>query len=139
MNRTRMFLYLGLALAAAALLAACAPAAPAAKVAFVEPSSGAAVSSPLLVKMTTQNFTVEPAGEVKAGAGHLHIIVDQDCVAAGQVIPKDDAHLHYGQGQLEAQLDLAPGQHTLCLQAADGAHVALPGAGMTHKISITVQ
>lgn len=139
MNRTRMLLYPGLALAAVALLAACAPAAPAAKVAFVEPRSGAVVSNPLVVKMTAQNFTVEPAGEVKANAGHLHIIVDGECTPAGQVIAKDDTHLHYGQGQLEAELDLAPGQHTLCLQAADGAHVALPGAGMTHKIDITVR
>ena len=33
---------------------------------------------------------------------------------------------------------LEPGTHTLCLQAADGAHTALPGEGMTHTISITV-
>ncbi|HSN74327.1 MAG TPA: DUF4399 domain-containing protein [Anaerolineae bacterium] len=47
--------------------------------------------------------------------------------------------MHYGQGQLEAELTLTPGAHTLCLQAADGAHVALPGAGMTQKINITVK
>ncbi len=40
---------------------------------------------------------------------------------------------------MEAELTLPPGQHTLCLQAADGAHVALPGTGMTHQISISVQ
>jgi hypothetical protein len=128
-----------MALMLSALVTACAPSAPAATVAFVEPQSGATVSSPVLVKMAAENFTVEPAGEVKAGAGHLHIIVDQDCVAAGQVITKDDVHLHYGQGQLEAQLELTPGQHTLCLQAADGAHVALAGAGMTQKITVTVK
>ena len=27
----------------------------------------------------------------------------------------------------------------LCLQAGDGAHIALPGAGMTQKINITVK
>ncbi len=139
MNRKRMFLTTGLVLVLAALLAACAPAAPVAQVTFVEPTNGATVSSPVLVKMAAENFAVEPAGEVKAGAGHLHIIVDADCAAAGQVITKDDAHLHYGQGQLQAELELAPGAHTLCLQAADGAHVALPGAGMTEKINITVK
>jgi hypothetical protein len=65
-------------------------------------------------------------------------MVDTDCVAAGQGVPKDETHLHYGQGQLEAELELAPGPHTLCLQAADGLHVALPGAGMTQMIAITV-
>lgn len=109
------------------------------RVRFVDLKDGAAVSSPLVVKMAADNFTVEPAGEVKAGHGHLHIVIDGDCIPAGQVVPKDDQHLHYGQGQVEATLELAPGPHTLCLQAADGAHVALSGADLTQKISITVQ
>ena len=109
------------------------------RVRFVDLKDGAAVSSPLVVKMAADNFTVEPAGEVKAGHGHLHIVIDGDCIPAGQVVPKDDQHLHYGQGQVEATLELAPGPHTLCLQAADGAHVALSGADLTQKIRITVQ
>jgi hypothetical protein len=108
-------------------------------VAFTSPANGATVSSPVHVKLAAENFTVEPAGAVKAGAGHLHIMVDTDCVAAGQVITKDAQHVHYGQGQLEADLDLAPGSHTLCLQAADGVHTALSGDGLTQKITITVQ
>src|SRR5688500_14123003 len=106
----------------ASLFLAAACAAPGASVAprvsFASPADGATVASPVHVVLAAENFTVEPAGEVKAGAGHLHIMVDTDCVAAGQVITKDDQHLHYGQGQLEADLDLAPGTHTLCLQAA---------------------
>jgi hypothetical protein len=123
-----------------ALLAACAPAAsPTARVFFTSPADGASVASPVHVTLGAENFTVEPAGEVKAGAGHLHITVDADCVAAGTIIPKDEQHLHYGQAQLEADLELAPGAHTLCLQAADGAHTALPGDGLTQTIAITVK
>ncbi len=66
-------------------------------------------------------------------------MVDADCITVGQVIPKDDQHLLYGKGQLEAELALTLGTHTLCLQAADGAHFALDGAGMTQKITITVK
>ena len=51
-------------------------------------------------------------------------MVDTDCVPVGQGIPKDEAHLHSGQGQMEAELELAPDEHTLCPQAADGAHVS---------------
>jgi ABC-type Fe3+-hydroxamate transport system substrate-binding protein len=131
------------------LLTACAPVRPAAappaaadaapRVYFVEPQDGATVAAPVQVVMAADNFVVEPASEtVTAGHGHLHIMVDTACVAAGQGVPKDDTHLHYGQGQLEAALELAPGPHTLCLQAADGLHVALPGAGMTQTIAITV-
>ena len=139
MTRKSSFLYTGLALALSTLVAACAAAAPVAKVTFVEPKNGATVSSPVAVKMATENFTVEPAGEVKTGAGHLHITVDGECTAAGQAITKDDTHVHYGKGQVETTLDLVAGPHTLCLQAGNGAHIALPGAGMTQKINITVK
>jgi hypothetical protein len=57
------------------------------------------------------------------------------CVDPGQVIPKDDQHVHLGQGQTEASLPLAPGQHTLCVQAGDGAHTALP---VTRTVTFTV-
>ena len=130
----------------ALLLGACTPVRPAAqpatapRVYFAQPQDGATVAAPVKVVMAADSFVVEPASEtVTPGHGHLHIMVDTDCVPAGQGVPKDETHLHFGQGQLEAELDLAPGPHTLCLQAADGLHVALPGAGMTQSIAITVE
>ena len=122
-------------------LSACAGATPkpAPRVFFTSPANAATVSSPVHVTLAVENFTVEPAGAVKAGAGHLHITVDAACAAAGAVITKDETHLHYGKGQLEADLELAPGQHSLCLQAGDGAHTALSGDGLSQTITITVQ
>lgn len=116
-------------------LIGCADDAP--RVRFSQPRDGATVSSPVNVEMAAEEFTIEPAAEgVHAGAGHLHIMIDVPCLAAGQTIPKDDAHLHFGDGSTSAELALTPGQHTLCLQAADGAHVALDG--LQHSIAITV-
>lgn len=121
-----------------ALNVACAaPAQPSVK--FTAPQNGATVSSPVKLTWTAQNFRVEPAGAVNAGAGHLHVMIDTPCISAGQIVPNDDAHKHFGKAQLETELALTPGTHTLCLQAADGAHVALAGAGLTQQISITVQ
>lgn len=120
-----------------ALLAACA--APEPQVSFSAPQNGATVSSPVPVKFAAQNFRIEPAGAVNTGAGHLHVMIDTPCVPAGQVIVNDDTHKHFGKAQMEAEITLTPGKHTLCLQAADGGHTALPGAGMTQQISITVQ
>jgi hypothetical protein len=111
----------------------------AARVFFTAPQDGATVSSPVQVVMAAENFVIEPAGEINAGAGHLHIMVNTSCIAPGQGIPNDERHLHYGQAQLEAELELEPGEYTLCLQAADGAHVALSGEGMTHEITVTVE
>ena len=136
MNISRLLMVVVILLA---LTACAAPAAQTPRVFFTSPSSSATVSSPVHVTWSAENFTVEPAGEVKAGAGHLHVMVDTDCMPAGQIVPKDDTHQHYGKGQLEADLELAPGPHTLCLQAADGAHTALAGEGMTQVINITVK
>ena len=80
-------------------------------------------------------LTIEPAGEVHHGAGHLHLMIDAPCVEPGQLIPRDDNHRHFGQGQTGANLDLAPGEHTLCLQTGDGAHTALE---LTSEMTVTV-
>jgi hypothetical protein len=109
------------------------------RVSFASPQSGAAVSSPIHIVMEAEDFTVEKAGEINEGSGHLHIMVDAPCMPAGEIVPKDDNHLHYGDGSTEATLELAPGEHTLCLQAADGAHTALPGSGMTQTITVNVR
>lgn len=105
-------------------------------VAFLDPANGAVVKSPVPLKLAAFNFTVEPAGEVHEGAGHLHVMVDAPCVAPGQAIPKDDQHVHLGTGQTETELTLAPGVHTLCLQAGDGVHTALE---ITREITFTVE
>jgi hypothetical protein len=122
------------------LLAACQGNSTEPLVRFSEPANNASVSSPVRVVMSADNFTVEPAGDgtVHDGAGHLHIMVDTPCIAAGQTIPKDETHLHFGDGSTETDLELATGEHTLCLQAADGAHTALEGEGMTHTITVNV-
>lgn len=109
------------------------------RVYFTSIVDGDTVDSPVTVRWSAENFTIEPAGDIHEGAGHLHIIVDADCVAAGVTVPADDNHLHFGKAQTEAALELTPGEHTLCLQAADGAHMALAGDGATEVITITVR
>lgn len=133
----RKIFMVGFLTTAFALLNACA--APEGKVSFTLPQNNATVSNPVQLKWAAQNFRVEPAGAVNAGAGHLHVMIDTPCVAAGQVIVNDDTHKHFGKAQMETELTLTPGKHTLCLQAADDTHIALPGTGMTQHISITVQ
>lgn len=109
------------------------------RVYFTNIKDGDTVTSPVTLEWDAEGFTIEPAGEVKDGAGHLHLIVDLPCVVAGETVPADDNHLHYGKAQLTATVDLAPGSHTLCLQAADGVHSALAGDGATELIEITVE
>jgi hypothetical protein len=106
-----------------------------ASVSIASPEDGATVESPFTVSMEADGFAIEPAGEVRKDAGHFHLMVDANCVARGETIPEDANHLHLGDGSMETEVDLPPGQHTLCLQAGDGAHVALD---LTDEITITV-
>lgn len=113
--------------------------APARQVMFVEPSDGAMVTTTVQVKMAVVGLILEPAGPVsRPDAGHLHLLVDSDFVAAGQGIPKDEKHLHLGKGQRTATVELTPGEHTLRLQMADGNHIALAGDEYRATIKVTV-
>ncbi|MET0385793.1 MAG: DUF4399 domain-containing protein, partial [Polyangiales bacterium] len=121
------------------------PAIPAgASVSFLEPADGATVRGPaengkvsVPVKLGAENIAVKPAGQIEAGSGHHHILVDTTPDPEGAVVAKDDQHLHYGQGQTEATLTLAPGEHTLQLQFADGIHRSY-GPKLAQTIKITV-
>ena len=109
-----------------------------AKVFFVSPKDGDTVTSPVQIQMGIEGMVIEPAGQIKDGSGHHHIIVDADPIPKGTLVPADDQHWHYGKGQTDAQLTLEPGQHTLQLQLANGVHLSY-GEQMSEKITITVE
>ena len=85
--------------------------------------------------MLADGVTVEPAGEVRSGAGHFHVITEGGCVAPGEAIPKDATHVHFGDGSAEAELALAPGSYELCLQLGNGEHIA---TSLTDTVDIDV-
>lgn len=106
------------------------------RVFFIEPKDGEIVSNPVQLKWDADNFVIEPAGEFREDAGHLHIIIDSPCVSAGEVIPSDESHIHFGGGQTQTEMVLPSGERRLCLQMGDGLHRALT---LTQEITITVQ
>ena len=105
---------------------------------FVSPGDGATVTSPFEVEMGASGLTVEAAGEIHEGAGHMHILVDEEFVDPGEVVLTTDTMIHFGQGQLATTLDLEPGEHTLRLQFANGAHIALDGDQYRDEITVVV-
>lgn len=105
-------------------------------VSFAEPEDGDEVTSPVEIVMEADDFEVESAGgEPEDGQGHLHVLVDVDCVEPGEPIPFTDRHNHFGDGETEVELDFEPGEYDLCLQASDAGHIAYD---LTDEISITV-
>jgi len=105
---------------------------------FVQPLDGAVVSPTFDVVMEAPGLTVEPAGEIHEGAGHMHILVDTDFVEPGELIISDEQHLHFGKAQLSTSLTLTPGVHVLNLQFGNGAHIALEGEEYRDTITVTV-
>lgn len=99
---------------------------------------GDTVSSPLTVKMGVCGLDIQKAGEAVEGKGHHHLIIDGNCIAKGETVPKDANHKHFGKGQTEATLNLTPGEHTLALQFANGLHASY-GEGMCELIHVHVK
>jgi hypothetical protein len=54
-------------------------------------------------------------------------------------VPKDEQHLHFGKGQTETSLELAPGTHTLQMVLGDGNHVPHDPPVVSRRITITVE
>ncbi|MFI5133453.1 MAG: DUF4399 domain-containing protein [Chitinophagales bacterium] len=110
-----------------------------AKVFFKSPKDGDTVTSPFKVEMGTEGIKVDTAGPVVAGSGHHHLFVDaEDSLMAGTMVPKDPTHLHFGKGQMETELKLAPGKHKLTLQFADGLHRSY-GSKLSSTITVNVK
>jgi len=115
------------------------PAPEGAKVYFIEPANGATVSSPVKVVFGLSGMGVAPAGTEKEKTGHHHLIIDADLPNMDEPIPSDDNYRHFGGGQTETSVELAPGEHTLQLLLGDWSHVPHSSPVMSEKITITVQ
>ena len=108
------------------------------KVHFVKPHDKEVVPPTFQVEFAVEGLTVAKAGELKAGTGHHHLIIDGKAVPKGQVVPKDDTHKHFGDGATTASISLKPGIHTLTMQFADGTHKSL-GEEYSTTISVEVK
>ncbi|MDH5553507.1 MAG: DUF4399 domain-containing protein [Nitrosomonas sp.] len=109
------------------------------RVYFIEPKDGAVVGHEVKVVMGVHGMEVKPAGTVEENVGHHHLLIDAPQVNAGEAVPAgSDKHRHFGKGQTETMIKLAPGKHTLTLQFANGAHVSY-GEKMRDTITVTVK
>jgi hypothetical protein len=114
-------------------------AAPGAAVFIITPVNGATVSSPVTVKFGISGMTVAPAGQYTPNSGHHHLLIDTELTDPSQPIPSDAGHLHFGKGQTETSIELAPGQHTLQLVLGDGNHIPHEPPVMSDVVTITVE
>ena len=138
----------GLAMALALPLAAQdrTPAPPDARVYFIGLEDGQTVTSPLTVYFGLENMGVAPAGTERENTGHHHILIDRapfgeaegDEMAMTNGLPADDNHVHFGGGQTQVTVELAPGEHTLQLVLGDAFHVPHDPPVMSDRITVVV-
>ncbi|WP_395119025.1 DUF4399 domain-containing protein [Rhodanobacter sp. FW102-FHT14D06] len=142
----RILLILALTGLATVAMAAEAPALPgtsapaAARVYIISPADGATVGQEFTVRFGLEGMGVAPAGVTREHTGHHHLLVDVKTLpAAGQPIPADANHIHFGGGQTQTKLKLAPGTHTLQLELGDANHVPFVPAVVSKKITVHVK
>ncbi|HEX5757134.1 MAG TPA: DUF4399 domain-containing protein [Arenimonas sp.] len=115
------------------------PAPESAKLYFISPKDGETLSGPVTVRFGLSGMGVAPAGTVAEHTGHHHLVIDAPLPAADQPIPNDAKHLHFGKGQTEAVVTLAPGKHTLQLLLGDHSHIPHDPPVVSERITITVE
>lgn len=115
------------------------PAAAGAEVFFVSPVDGATVQSPFGLEFGVTGMAIVPAGTDQEFSGHHHLLIDVDLPPRGMPIPKDDNHLHFGDGSFATELSLPPGQHTLQLILGDHRHMPHDPPVVSEQITITVE
>jgi hypothetical protein len=106
---------------------------------IISPKNGATVKSPVTVVFGLKGMGIAPAGVKFESSGHHHLLIDTDVPAdASAPLPTSDQVKHFGKGQTETSLELAPGKHTLQLVLGDQNHIPHNPPVVSKKITITV-
>jgi hypothetical protein len=113
---------------------------PGAEVYIISPKDGATVHGPVHVQFGLKGMGVAPAGVKFENSGHHHLLIDTEAPAdmAAPLPAIPDRIVHFGKGQTETTLTLAPGKHTLQLLLGDHNHVPHNPPVISKKITITV-
>jgi hypothetical protein len=110
-----------------------------ASVYIISPADGETVSSPVTVKFGLQAMGVAPAGVQQANTGHHHLLIDvAQLPPENMPLPASEQIVHFGGGQTETTIELAPGTHTLQLVLGDHLHIPHDPPVRSRQITITV-
>jgi len=114
-----------------------------AKVYFISPKDGDTIKGDVTVQFGLKGMGIAPALMYFENTGHHHMLVDMDLSEIPSLqlpLPTIEGKcLHYGKGQTETTLKLAPGKHTLQLVFANYLHTVHTPMVVSEKITITVE
>lgn len=107
---------------------------------IISPLDGETVGQTFTVRFGLKGMGVAPAGVQKENTGHHHLLIDvTEMPDMNFPLPATDNCKHFGGGQTETVLTLAPGTHTLQLALGDYLHIPHDPAILSKKITIHVQ
>jgi len=116
-------------------------AAPEAKVYFIQPDDGQVFNSgEVKVVFGIEGMLVAPAGTDTPNSGHHHLLINvAEMPDMSMPLPASDNVRHFGKGQTETTLNLAPGTHRLQLLLGNYAHIPHNPPVLSEVIEITVK
>ena len=106
---------------------------------FTNLEDGAKIQTPYLLHFGLDDgWGLAPTTSPVAGkSGHHHLLINRDLpLDFKKALPFNNQYIHFGKGQMESVLTMAPGVYTLRLLLADDQH--LPRFVYSKPIQITV-
>ena len=107
---------------------------------FVNLNSNDKIETPFLLKFgLAGGWGLAPIAKPIGGkSGHHHLLINRELpLDFKRPLPFNEQYIHFGKGQMETMLTLAPGNYTLRLLLADDKH--LPHFVYSKPVSITVE
>ena len=122
------------------------PAAAVPRVFFVSPEDGGtyAADSPVPFEFGVERYGLaavpEEVEQPRLGMGHHHLGVNIDCLATGELIPRDDpSWVHFGDASSTIEMMLEPGEHMFVLQLGDDEHRTQAEDGLCARVTFRVE
>ena len=113
---------------------------PGAKVYIISPKDGEVVSKTFAVRFGLVNMGVAPAGVKVPNTGHHHLLIDLGNLPdMEKPLAFSENVRHFGGGQTETEITLAPGKHTLRLLLGNYLHIPHKPPVLSERITITVK
>lgn len=106
---------------------------------FTNLKSGDSIETPFVLKFgLSGGWGLAPiAKPIKGKSGHHHLLVNRDLpLDFKAALPFNEQYIHFGKGQMETVLTLAPGTYTLRMLLADDKH--LPHFVYSKPLKVTV-
>ena len=113
---------------------------PGAKAYVISPKDGEVVGKSFTVRFGLVNMGVAPAGVKLPNTGHHHLLIDlEDLPDMEKPLAFSENVRHFGGGQTETEITLAPGKHTLRLLLGNYLHIPHKPPVLSEKITVTVK